>query len=697
MLPVVAVAGLFAPPTPARASPPAGWTPDEAGWAQPLRGAQAALAAKRADRAAVWLSLIPPDAITRRARNALALELAVQRRDEADIRRLVERQLRGCLPLEDAPWAEHAVLAIIRGVASATAAWSVLESAPFVPASLRAFEARSAPAFVLSAVRARALVEAPDDPRVKAIRAQLDIAGLVAVLPELERRVARAEALLDAHVNDVARREAITWLETHRPPPNTECRLAYVAGRAARKSRRYSEALRWLERARHACEAAGDLDRRMKAMLIAGQVHRILSNPSAIRRLYREARRLAPDHSFVDDLAFLEADALEGAVRTRLAARRYEALVESHPDGDMVPDAAWRRARALLDDRPREARAWLDRVVRTTAPASRDHERALYWRARLDERDRPDAALEAFEALFRRMGYYGLLARARLAALEASKARAVERELLEAVTRAPTRRAPREPAFAAARAVAERLGEAWGRAQLEAAACGAEAGRRFAIARALVALDHHGAAQRVLRPVQDDFLGDVAVPSLVDWRTAYSRPHPEAVRAAARSADIDPWLLWGVAREESTFDADIISWAGAIGLTQLMPPTAMGAHAAVFREPLADLESLTDPALNLRLGAHVLSEGFRRWKRAPLAISAYNAGSGLTARFVAQSPSRSLDRWVESISVPQTRGYVKRVLESWGRYRLLYAADGARFLPLPLRIDASRHANARRY
>ena len=219
---------------------------------------------------------------------------------------------------------------------------------------------------------------------------------------------------------------------------------------------------------------------------------------------------------------------------------------------------------------------------------------------------------------------------------------------------------------------------------LEELACDAEAGRRFEIAEVLVDLDDHAAAQRVLRPAVPAVLAEVGQPSVEAWRTAYSRPHFESVLAAARAAGIDPWLLLGLAREESTFDAEIISWAGAVGLTQLMPPTAIGAHAAVFRRPLPDLEALTDPALNLRLGAHVLREGFDRWGQAPLAISAYNAGSGLTSRFLRDAP-QPLDRFVEGISVRQTRGYVKRVLESWARYRLLYGDDP--FVRLPARVS----------
>jgi soluble lytic murein transglycosylase len=134
-------------------------------------------------------------------------------------------------------------------------------------------------------------------------------------------------------------------------------------------------------------------------------------------------------------------------------------------------------------------------------------------------------------------------------------------------------------------------------------------------------------------------------------------------------------------REESTFDPEIVSWAGATGLAQLMPATAIGAYADVFKKRLTDLERLTDPQLNLRLGARVLKAGLDRWDNTEaLALSAYNGGNGLTKRIL---PERKLpfDRWVETIPVKETRGYVKRVIETWGIYRLLYGKE--RFIDLP--------------
>lgn len=689
----------IADPSASTASPPAGWAPDAAGWAQPLEAARRLLDGSEGEDDALgparrWLRLVPDRAMTRRAKWALELEVAARSRSPDRARRL-QVQTEGCLEPDEAPWATHAVRTISHTTESATQAWAILGTVAFVPDAIDALRERSLPASVDRALRQRLLVEAPDHPLAREIADEIDLRGLAAVVPSLEARVARTEALLEAHRNAEARIEAVTWLQSSQPSPEQSCRLVYVAGKAARKERSYGESLRHLEAARDACARADATHLRMRAILLQAQVHRILSQPEEIRRLFDEAAGVAPRHSFLDDLLFLEADAHDGAGRERLASQRYRALVDRFPRGDMAPQAAWRVAHGLLDRSPETAREWLERAERAAPPGSRDHERALYWGARLDEPVAPDRARSVYAELFRELSYYGLLARERLLAVAPAQAQQVGSALSARVSPPPPVAPPRPELAAAADTVARLFDPDWARALLEEAACDAEAGRRFELAEALVARGEHAAAQRVVRPVQDAFLGPFGAPSVADWRVAYSLPYPEAVRAAARAARIDPWLLWGLAREESTFDAEIVSWAGAIGLTQLMPPTAYGAHAAVFRRPLPDVEALLDPELNLRLGAHVLAEGFQRWRLAPLAITAYNAGSGLTARFLARS-SGDLDRYVEAISVPQTRGYVQRVLESWARYRLLYGEDDERFLDLPDRVPW-RPRRAERY
>ena len=54
------------------------------------------------------------------------------------------------------------------------------------------------------------------------------------------------------------------------------------------------------------------------------------------------------------------------------------------------------------------------------------------------------------------------------------------------------------------------------------------------------------------------------------------------------------------------------------------------------------------------------------------AVAAYNAGPEAVARWLRARPDAELDAWVEQIPAAETRDYVKRVLGSYGAYRLVY-------------------------
>ena len=120
-----------------------------------------------------------------------------------------------------------------------------------------------------------------------------------------------------------------------------------------------------------------------------------------------------------------------------------------------------------------------------------------------------------------------------------------------------------------------------------------------------------------------------------------------------------------------------LSWAGAVGLTQLMLPTARE-MARTLRIHAPNAEQLQNPATNIQLGAAYLARLLQRFDgNVALAVASYNAGEGAVSRWRAARPDSELDRWVEEIPLSETRGYVKRVLRSWNTYRLL----GGRPLP----------------
>jgi peptidoglycan lytic transglycosylase len=155
-------------------------------------------------------------------------------------------------------------------------------------------------------------------------------------------------------------------------------------------------------------------------------------------------------------------------------------------------------------------------------------------------------------------------------------------------------------------------------------------------------------------------------------RAIYPWPQRAAVEAEAREFGVDPVLFAAIVRQESVFDLEALSRAGARGLAQLMPRTA--AQAARGLDVTFYPDWLTVPDLNLHLGASHLAALLHRFGgRVEVAVAAYNAGASPVARWLRRPGAQDPDQFIEQIPYPETRGYVRAVLRNRDLYRALYA------------------------
>ena len=124
------------------------------------------------------------------------------------------------------------------------------------------------------------------------------------------------------------------------------------------------------------------------------------------------------------------------------------------------------------------------------------------------------------------------------------------------------------------------------------------------------------------------------------------------LKEAAQTHRLEPELLQALIAAESGFDTQAVSPKGAVGLMQLMAPTA--ARYGVKSDRRSSIaQKLTDPAVNLRAGTRYLRDLMTMFPgRLDLALAAYNAGEGAVQRAGNKIPN-----------YPETQNYVKTVMQ----------------------------------
>ncbi|MGQ9747021.1 MAG: lytic transglycosylase domain-containing protein, partial [Candidatus Caldatribacteriaceae bacterium] len=136
-------------------------------------------------------------------------------------------------------------------------------------------------------------------------------------------------------------------------------------------------------------------------------------------------------------------------------------------------------------------------------------------------------------------------------------------------------------------------------------------------------------------------------------------------------------------RAESTFQIDAISSAGAVGLAQLLPSTALWIiekgwvkfdqnNIPSEGNPEALKYFLIQPEVNLRIGVAYWNYLLDRFNgNLYLAICAYNAGPGRVSQWKKELPP-DWDAFLEFIPFQETQNYLRRVITNYFFYSLLY-------------------------
>lgn len=317
-------------------------------------------------------------------------------------------------------------------------------------------------------------------------------------------------------------------------------------------------------------------------------------------------------------------------------------------DVTLTPEQQVVRIRAAL-----RARAWRDVQAGIDALPSAEQQEAVwrYWRARaLAALGHDDEAKPLFAALADRFDYYGLLAGdalgrgpAQIAAFGAASTPVTETALASFGARDDVKRAVLLARFDLRLESLREWSHAIRGLDDDGLLLAAEFARRTALYdRAIFTAERTS--------------------SRVDFAMRYLTPYRAQFAAAAREQGIDEELLYGIARQESRFVADIVSSAGAIGLMQLMPGTARWVAKKLAMSDYSPAR-IADVELNTQFGAFYFKHWLDRLGGLPvLAAAAYNAGPSRAQAWRPAAAPLEGAIWVETIPFAETRDYVKRVL-----------------------------------
>jgi soluble lytic murein transglycosylase len=155
------------------------------------------------------------------------------------------------------------------------------------------------------------------------------------------------------------------------------------------------------------------------------------------------------------------------------------------------------------------------------------------------------------------------------------------------------------------------------------------------------------------------------------YRVAYPVLHGDALVEEAKKNGLDPAIVAGLIRQESSWNPRAVSPAAARGLMQLLPSVG-GSIAASHRYPLWSPALLFDADVSIELGTAHLSSSLRRDAPPERALAAYNAGGSRVARWGHRPGADDPELFTEWIPFTETRDYVRLVLRNAAVYRALY-------------------------
>jgi len=437
--------------------------------------------------------------------------------------------------------------------------------------------------------------------------------------------------------------------------------------------------------------------------LLLGEAHANRGLLDEAVRVYLEFADSFSSHTLAPQARWEAAHLLEREGRLRQAADIYTQLADAHVNADQAPEARFRAGlcRYRSGDEDGAIVAWQELV--NGYPASRDSSRGRYWLGRTLW---SQGEVEQAQALLGRLAenlprdYYGLRAAHLLANggvpprwptppwqgvrqfSDDEAERAEAEQWLRTWTEVPEALDPGALSDTIA-------GDAHFRRAMELLTLGlrAEAQGELDSLRSeherdplslyqlaltaqdlgLYATSLRSAIDLAVLAPEDSVLG---MPRLIQ-RLAFPIHYAELVLTESHEYRVEPLLMFALIRQESVFDDTVASWAGAVGLAQIMPTTGEWI-AEMMPWPDYSEELLRRAYLNVRFGTWFMSRILVQTDGdVAAALAGYNGGPANAMRWLEQSGGDP-DLFVEVIHLDEPQRYVREIYRHYDVYVRLY-------------------------
>lgn len=509
--------------------------------------------------------------------------------------------------------------------------------------------------------------------------------------------ITKGKELFDAMRNPEGEAEFAAALADPKISVADKCIAAYHQAQSRFKARDRKGAAPMFDGATEACKAAGNTDLYIKSAYQAGRSYAFNGEHQIAIDRYKLAQTIDPTHSYSDDAMLREAEEWTSLNDTKKVEEVLSALPTKFPQGDNVAEAMWRLGwQAWREKKYDDAIKWWQEQIRLVP---RDDNyfaegQPQYWLGRAFlAKGQQAQAIEQWQTAIRKYpaAYYALLALNRLRETSPKDFAAMVVE----ISRDPADYDPKAPAFTF-KPRPEWSAPGFLRAmELLRLGIGSAAEQELK----KLGLSAPGNKKRVEDPDKVDKLWAMAFlydragryatshwptrwhildyreqwpvgANRARWRIAYPKAYYPLLTKHAALNNVPIAMQIGIVREESAFDPLTESYANAIGLTQMIPPTAKDYSKGTGINPTR--EALRDPEKNVTIGSRFLGSLFKRWKGFTLLVPpSYNAGPAGVNRMLRARGTWDADEFIEGIGDDQARNYSKRVLGTFFTYTWL--------------------------